>query len=561
MFLSELRVENFRAIRRGAINFDDGTVLIGENDCGISSMLDALELVLGFDDPQKVYPPWFFHRNQVTGESGGPIRIRLRFTERSENEWKAEESGPLGPLLRSRSKRPREIWYEAEIREPGEGADKARYRLRSPVCKTELNESGIIGRFRRMNPVVRVAAGMLTGHGFTGEPMRGGGLPELKVSADIRELIERINRAVESRITRKSMNPGKALEEGFNAAISLVMLHKASLGKWESGLTRSVKEILGWQPGRDHLASLESFRDPESKPERLGILLLIAALLRAAPGGMAPDADPLWIIEEPEAHLHPITLTSVAEMIRLVQRQKVITTYSGDLLSAVPLGQVRRMVRHNGELHQRRVHRNTLSRSEMRRFQYHLRSHFGISTFARLWLLVEGESEYWFLPQLARLMGYDLALEGIACIEFAQCGLDAPLKVARDLGIEWHLLADGDAAGQLYADVARHYIGENDEDERLTVLAEKEIERSFWAHGYEDVYKKHARLKDDRLNQLSTGKILKAAVRKRSKPFLALSIIEAIASPGSRGIPPQLSGMIETCIDLARRAPSRIASP
>ena len=43
MFLRGVRIENFRAIRKTTIGFDEGTVLIGENDCGISSVLDALE--------------------------------------------------------------------------------------------------------------------------------------------------------------------------------------------------------------------------------------------------------------------------------------------------------------------------------------------------------------------------------------------------------------------------------------------------------------------------------------------------------------------------------------
>lgn len=560
MFLSELRVENFRGVRGGTISFDDGTVLIGENDCGITSMLDALELVLGFDDPQRTYQPWLFHRDSETGKPTGPIRIRLRFVERTEGEWNAEEAGPLGPLLITQRKLPRHIWYEVVIRPDDEGESQAQYLLRAPASKVRLTEPEVIGRFRRMNPVVRVAAGMLTGHGNHRIGPSDSRSKDLKVAPEIRELMDRINRAVESRISGQSLSLRRDLDDGIEAASRLIQIRQMKLGKWDSGLTRSVKEILGWQPGRDHLASPESFRDPKSDSEGLGVLLLIGALVRALPGGMAPDADPLWIIEEPEAHLHPITLTSVAELVALIQRQKVVTTYSGSLLSAAPLGQVRRLVRHHGRLHQRRVYSQTLSRSELRRFHYHLRTRFGMSTFARLWLLVEGESEYWILPQLARLMGYDLALEGIACLEFAQCGLDPPIKVATDLGIEWHLLADGDPAGQSYADAARRHISGSDPAERITLLAETDIERHFWAHGYDEIYKKHARLKGGQLKRLSPGKVIQAAVRKQSKPFLALSVVEAIASEGSRGIPPPLSDMIETCVDLARRAPSRLAA-
>lgn len=559
MLLRGMRIENFRAIRNSTISFGEGTALIGENDCGISSVLDALELVLGFDEKNKVFPPWLFHRPSETQDPVGPIRIQLRFIERHEGEWMGEEYEPFQFLLPERGKRLREIWCEATIEHRDQDGAMARYRLRSPGSKVKSSDAKLIGRFRRMNPVIRVSAGMLTGRGGHAvkpiqEPRSG-----LKVSGEIRDLAKRINKAVDSRVSGTSLNLANDLRDGFEAASQLIQLGNFNLGKWESGLTRSVAEILGWQPGRGQAVNAMPFQDPDTEPERLGILLLIGALLRARPGGMAPDADPLWIIEEPEAHLHPITLTSVAMFVSLIQRQKILTTYSGDLLSMTPLSQVRRLVRHKGILYQRRVRENTLSRSEMRRFHYHLRTRFSVATFARLWLLVEGESEYWILPQIARLMGYDFALEGIACIEFAQCGLEPPVKAARDLGIEWHLLTDGDPAGQSYAGVARQFLENEDEPERMTVLGEKDIERCFWAHGYDDVFKKYSRMNPRQIEHTSPGKVIQAAVRKRSKPFLALSVVEAIASQDSPGIPPALERMIESCVKLARQSPERLA--
>lgn len=559
MLLRGLRIENLRAIRNSTISFDEGTALIGENDCGISSVLDALELVLGFDEKKKVFPPWLFHRHSETQKTVGPIRIQLRFIERHKSEWTGEEFEPFQFLLPEKTRRRREIWYESLI-EPGENDNAtAQYRLRSPGSKTRSSDTRLISRFRRMNPVIRVSAGMLTGRGDSTLKQAQREMSGLKVSGEIQDLIKRINKAVDSRVSGTSLNLKGELDDGFEAASQLIQMGDFNLGKWESGLTRSVTEILGWQTGQEMTADTTPLRDPDTAPERLGILLLIGALLRARPGGMAPDADPLWIIEEPEAHLHPITLTSVAMFVNLIQRQKIITTYSGDLLAQVPLSQVRRLVRHDGLLHERRVRENTLSRSEMRRFHYHLRTRFSVATFARFWLLVEGESEYWILPQIARLMGYDFALEGIACIEFAQCGLDPPIKAARDLGIEWHLLSDGDQAGQSYAFAARQYLKDGNEAERLTVLSEKDIERCFWAHGYDDIYKKYARMSAKQLQHSSPGKVIQAAVRKQSKPFLALSVVEAIASKGSPGIPPVLERLIESCVALARQSPERLA--
>jgi putative ATP-dependent endonuclease of OLD family len=559
MYLLGMRIQNFRAIRTASISFDDGTVLIGENDCGISSVLEALELALGFDDKRQVFPPYLFHQSGNPRQANGPIQIGLRFRERHKGEWQNEDYAAFSGLLSGDAAQLRELWYEIIIRPEQAEAATAQYRLRSPGQKSRSSDAKLIGRFRRMNPVIRVSAGMLTGHG--GPQLRSADLagPAHKVSPEIQSLMARINQAVDSRLSGKSMDLRADLKSGYEAAFDLMKLGEIKLGKWESGLTRSVNEIIGWSPGVNKPGNSIPMQDPGSTQERLGILLLIGALIKARPGGMAPDADPLWIIEEPEAHLHPITLTSVSIFVSLIQRQKIVTTYSGDLLAAIPLGQIRRLVRHDGKLFERKVRRNVLSRNEHRRFHYHIRTRFGVANFARTWLLVEGESEFWILPQLAAFMGYDFALEGIACVEFAQCGLDPLIKVADELGIQWHVLVDGDKAGQSYAETTRRFIPGEHPGERLTVLNEADIERCFWSHGYHDVYRRFSKLSESKLALLSPKKVIRSAVQKRSKPFLALSVIEAIAREDSPGIPAVLQTMIKTCISLARSAPSRMA--
>lgn len=541
------------------IHFDDGTALIGENDCGISSVLDALELALGQEEEPDTYPDWLFHRVPGSVSPLGPVRLQLRFSEAREGEWSGAEYKSFSAVIPKQDGQSRQLWFEIVIR-PGNGEKtESELRLRSPGNKNNSSDPELVKLIRQLNPVIRVSAGMLTGHGRPAERVAKPPSDGSRFTPEISSLVERINRAVDSRLSGRSLDPQSDLEDGIAAALSLMEVGSFNLGEWESGLTRSVGEILGWSPSGPGKLKASGLNAPNSAPERLGILLMIGALLRARPMGIRPGADPLWIIEEPEAHLHPITLTSMALFVRLIQRQKIFTTYSGDLLSLLPLSHVRRLVRHNGVLYERRVRTNALSRSEKRRFHYHLRSRFGITSFARLWLLVEGESEYWLIPQIARLMGYEFALEGIACVEFAQCGLDPPIKVARELGIEWHLLADGDPAGQNYSRSAGEYLEDNNHSERLTVLLEKDIERCFWQHGYDGVYKRYAGLPEDRLEQLSPGRIIQAAVRKRSKPFLALSIAEAVSTENSAGIPELLQNMIHTCVKLARQSPVRLA--
>ena len=46
MFLRQVTVENFRGIEKVTVELDETTVLIGENNCGKTSFIDALRLSL-----------------------------------------------------------------------------------------------------------------------------------------------------------------------------------------------------------------------------------------------------------------------------------------------------------------------------------------------------------------------------------------------------------------------------------------------------------------------------------------------------------------------------------
>src|SRR5207244_351400 len=89
----------------------------------------------------------------------------------------------------------------------------------------------------------------------------------------------------------------------------------------------------------------------------------------------------------------------------------------------------------NGEIQVFRLGEKTLTDKDERKIGYHVRAKRGSLFFARCWLLIEGESEFWLLPELAKVAGFDFELEGICCVEFAQCGIDCLIKVASDFGM------------------------------------------------------------------------------------------------------------------------------
>lgn len=173
--------------------------------------------------------------------------------------------------------------------------------------------------------------------------------------------------------------------------------------------------------------------------------------------------------------------------------------------------------------------------------------------FARAWLLVEGETEFWILSELARLVGFDLQQEGVAVVEFAQSGLAPLVKVADALGIGWHLLADGDRAGTTYANKARALAGDRDHDAHVTLLRERDVEHCFFEHGFRPVFLETAGLTHDLARPLTPTRIIQKAIRARSKPGLAFTLLDAAGRDGGPGLPRPLRQVIERVLALAWR--------
>jgi putative ATP-dependent endonuclease of OLD family len=145
-----------------------------------------------------------------------------------------------------------------------------------------------------------------------------------------------------------------------------------------------------------------------------------------------------------------MTLSAMWKLVSQLPAQRILTTNSGELLAGGPLRSIRRIVTDRFGTRVYRIDFERYSVDDLCRIAYHVRINRAGALFARCWLFVEGETEAWRLPELAQACGCDFPSEGIRCVEFAQSGLRALLRLANDLGIEWHLLADGDAAGFAY---------------------------------------------------------------------------------------------------------------
>jgi len=286
---------------------------------------------------------------------------------------------------------------------------------------------------------------------------------------------------------------------------------------------------------------------------QVALLALMGAMLQAeAEAPRAEGAQPILVLEDPETHLHPIQLATAWNLVSQLPVQKLVTTASGSLMAGVPMRSLRRLVRRISDTV---VFPDpdgpAMHLTEARRVAFHVRTHNADSLFARVWLLVEGETEAWLLPELARVWGLGFALEGIHCVPFAQAGIAPLLAFADRFGIPWHLVADGDEAGKHYVAKARRMLHRRSETKHITSFPDRDLEHFLWRSGFDAVYREAAGHQGPGAD---TSAVIHQALRTHSKPGMALEVAEAAGMRGPDGIPPLLRRLFMTLQTLAKQA-------
>ncbi|HNG34813.1 MAG TPA: DUF2813 domain-containing protein, partial [Blastocatellia bacterium] len=99
MKLRRLQIENFRGLKNLELEFNDTTVLIGENNTGKTAVLDAIKFALREVRSRKgcAFDAYDFHLPHASAKpsSAPPIRLRLTFKEERPGEWGDERTGRL----------------------------------------------------------------------------------------------------------------------------------------------------------------------------------------------------------------------------------------------------------------------------------------------------------------------------------------------------------------------------------------------------------------------------------------------------------------------------------
>ncbi|HHC1507316.1 TPA: ATP-dependent endonuclease [Klebsiella pneumoniae] len=548
MLLERVEIVGFRGINRLSLMLEQNNVLIGENAWGKSSLLDALTLLLSpeFDLYHFVRDDFWFPPGDIQGREHH-LHIILTFRETEPGRHRVRRFRPLQRSWVPCDDGYHRVFYRLE----GELAeDDSVMTLRSfidgegeALVLEEIDE--LARHLVRLMPVLRLRDARFMRRIHNGTVPHS---PQIEITA---RQLDFLSRELVSH--PQNLSDGQ-IRQGLSAMVQLLEHYFAEQSSAQTRhrlmRRRSHDEQRSWR----YLDIINRMIDkPGGRSHRVILLGLFATLLQAkGTVRLDRDARPLLLIEDPETRLHPIMLSVAWHLLNLLPLQRVTTTNSGELLSLTPVEQVCRLVRESTRVSAWRLGPGGMNAEESRRIAFHIRFNRASSLFARCWLLVEGETETWVINELARQCGHHFDAEGVKVIEFAQSGLKPLIKFARRMGIQWHVLVDGDEAGKKYAATVRGLLNNDRELERdhLTSLPALDMEHFMYRQGFDDVYHRVAQIPDN--VPMNMRRVITKAIHRSSKPDLAIEVAMEAGRRGVDAVPTLLKKMFSRVLWLAR---------
>lgn len=452
MFLSELRIENFRIFGEGeqalVLPLQTGlTALVGENDAGKTAVIDALRLALGTRD-QELFrvEETDFHQPADGTARRKEIRIRCKFDglTRQDKATFAEyltyedRSGVKVPVLYLNwkaavaTKRVSQRRYTAVEIRSGQSGDGPHLdaEARALLCATYLRplrdaERALsAGRGSRLSQILQHTEEIREyGEDYdpqSDQPVDPDNLSVLGIGDYANALLSN-HKGVQSARNRLNTDYLKNLSFSGDQLLGSISV---------SGSKKDADIHL-----RQLLEKLElELRDegvPEPPPSRgLGsnnILFMACEMLLLV---SEADSFPLLLIEEPEAHLHPqrqlLLMQFLQDKVREPrsdgqQIQIIITTHSPNLASAIDLNNL--VLLQGGKAFPLAFGHTELGQSDYGFLKRFLDVTKANMFFARGLVIVEGDAENILLPALARLIGRNFTENGVSIINVGGKGL------------------------------------------------------------------------------------------------------------------------------------------
>lgn len=492
--LAHLTIRNFRGIRDLTLELDETTVLIGENNTGKTAVLQAIERCLsrprGTDG--RVFDEYDYRLESETAspEAADPILIELRFAESEPEALPSELREKLGQVLvlRGDDRRQATLRVTSSYDPARSEAKTASVFLNADGRPEKPMIGALAAAVRRAVPVYFLPALRDAGKHFA---TRGPFWRDFLSAGDLddadrerfEEEMEDLNRRIIDahpplREVRGNLDrAGSVIGFGMEDPVAVDALPVRA-----SSLLAQARVSLSSRQG----AKIPLHRQGEGA-QSLAVLFLFDAFLRRRLKKEGGAAEPIIVLEEPEAHLHPAASRLIMEVVQRLPGQKIVSTHSGDLIGGIDSRSVRRLAYRDGEVRVYRTNFDSMDEKDVRTFRRKIRQGRGDLLFARCWLMYEGETEAVLFHGVAEALGLDLDRHGVATLQCSEVSPSALFRIANQFGIPWYLVYDGDRGRGKYETPALANLDGAAAEDRL-LCPYPNIEEYLGENGFGDLY-------------------------------------------------------------------------
>ena len=422
MHLASVEIKNFRCFEYLKCDFQPGlNVLVGRNNTGKTNLLHAIRLAVGSNSSQSE-PFWLdrddFYRASADEESDPTIEVTLEFAD-------------LSPHQRS-------FFYEIvefDLANTANSTAIIRFEAAWPRSKRHPSIRRLAGNSKA--ETVEVPSSILQSLPITFLPALRDAEAALapgyrsKLAAVLQSAARRnANPSIANDISEIYATANLALEAHPLVSAAVATLQTTTSDLAGSDYSRSViraasvefEKIL-----RSLQVQMDGLPFGELRSNGLGYnnLLYVAVVLQHL---AAADVDecPLFLVEEPEAHLHPQLTLLLADYLAhkkpgSATPQTIVTTHSPTIAAHVPPDRLAVLFSSGGRRFCHGLAQGGFSKAELSDLARMMDVTRAALYFSKGVILVEGISEALLLPVLAKLEGYDLSKLHISVIPI--CGV------------------------------------------------------------------------------------------------------------------------------------------
>lgn len=444
MYISNLLIENFRIFgcddESLELEINPGlTALIGENDEGKSTIIDAIRFVLGTNDHNytRIEDSDFHWYESDAGEEGESKEIKLA----------------------------NEIWVQCKfsglsVSNMGDFAEHLTYEEDG---NTSLYVNWVAHREKGRR--IRRWAEVFSGKNKEGPAMLAESRELLKVTylRPLRDAEREMSAGKNSRLSQilhatddiklKPNASGKTLLQVSDEAFTEIAQHP-SIHSTTTSINNMLEELSFDSDILSSEISVNLSREEQTRLrqllEKLEIDITDISSYKSENRGLgsnnllfmgcemlllesAEDEIPIMLIEEPEAHIHPQRQLLVIEHLQRKAEEEgvqiLVTTHSTQLASVIKLQNMALI--KSGKAYSLAPDYTELDSSDYRFLERFLDATKANLFFAKGVMIVEGDAENILFPTIAKLVGRDFTKHGVSIVNVGHTGLGRFSRIFR----------------------------------------------------------------------------------------------------------------------------------